>query len=518
MINFRKVVLKKLLAGVLGLSLMFSGLAWGAPQMAAAAAPAALTVTGDGVEKTVQFILAELEALPQATYTYSGYNHWPSLQLFKNMQGPTLKTILAAAGLKDNAVFIRVKMNEQVYSEFTIAQLLDEPRYYFPDGEDEANLGKWPPTRSDSRKSPVETMIALSQEHGKLIYGQCAINEPTCCKNQMLSNLFQGGTLEVLTAPPAKWEAPQADPAPGTVAAGTPVTLQHGDGTPYHALVYYTLDGSEPGYGSSIANISYPTFQPEMNKPVIIDKDVTIKTRTIGMGKLDSETAVYTYKIGTPGSAGANNDSGQVDKAPGAGQAQAAIAPVKGTGFVDIENHPARAEIMALAEKGIINGVTATEFKPEDNITRAQVAILLTAALKIAPDKQSVLSFEDVPAGSWYHDYVVAAVKAGLMTGYSDSTFAPDENVNREQITAMIARALKMKSTPALSAGTAEQIISRFKDKGDISPWAVPDIALAVSLGIASGSPEDAFAPQKPATRAEVAVMVLRMCNSLNLS
>lgn len=514
MAKVRNFALNRLLATVLGLSIIFSCLAVITPQVVFAADPVALTVTGNGVEKTVQFTLAELQALPQATYTYSGYNHWPSLQIFRNMQGPTLKTILKEAGLKNNATFIRFKLSNAVYSEFTKAQLLDEPRYYFSDGEDEENLGKWPPTRSSSKKSRVETMIALNEGNGKLIYGQCAINEPTCCKNQMLSGLCQGGTIEVLTTPLEKWAAPQADPAPAKItAAGTQVTLQHEDGTPYHAIVYYTLDGSEPTYGSNIANISYPNFQPEMNKPVPINKSVIIKCKTIGMGKLDSDLATYTYNTGTP----VSSDTSKEDMLGSQSQANKPAPPVKAAKFADVENHPARDDIMALVEKGIIKGVTATEFKPDDKITRAQVAVLLTTALKIAPDKQSRLSFSDVPVGSWYHDYIAAAVKAGLMSGHSNSIFAPDENVNREQMAVMIARALKVESNATLSDSRVEEIINRFTDKESISPWATADIALVVSKDIASGGTADTFGPQVPATRAQVAVMIRHMCNALNL-
>lgn len=488
MINIRGFRINKLLATVVGLCIIAGLLAVAPLPGAAAAEPVALTVTGDGVEKTVQFTLAELQALPQKTYTYSGYNHWPSLQIFKDMKGPTLKTILDAAGLKDNAAMIRCKLSDDVYSEFTRAQLLDEPRYYFPDGEDEDNLGKWPPTRSERGKVRVETMLALNESNGKIIYGQCALNEPTCCKNQMLGGLCEGGTIEVLTAPPAQWEAPSADFAPGLVAPGTEVTIQHGDGTPYHAIVYYTLDGSGPTYGSNVFNISYPTFQPESNKPIPIDRNMTIKTKTIGMGKLDSEVVTYQYNTESP----------------------AQSKPDHARHFADIKGHWAEDDIYSLSDKGIIDGMTATEFRPEEKITRAQFAKLLITALNIEVKKDAVLPFSDVPAGAWYHDYVAAAVQADLIMGYTGSVFAPDENITREQMAVILSRALKMKS-PAAVDGNAGQVIDKFADKGEISPWAGQEIALAISRGLVSGMSEDTFGPQITATRAQAAAMVLRL-------
>ncbi|TEB08011.1 Endo-1,4-beta-xylanase A precursor [Pelotomaculum schinkii] len=519
MINIRGFRLNKLLAiVVVGLSMVAGLLVVVAPQGAGAAEPVALTVTGDGVEKTVQFTLAELQALPQKTYTYSGYNHWPSLQIFKDMKGPTLKTILDAAGLKDNATMIRCKLSDDVYSEFTKAQLLDEPRYYFPDGEDEDNLGKWPPTRSERGKVPVETMLALNESNGKIIYGQCALNEPTCCKNQMLGGLCEGGTIEVFTAPPAQWEAPSADPAPGHVATGTKVTLQHRDGTPYHAIVYYTLDGSGPAYGSDIFNISYPTFQPELNKPIPINGSMVIKTKTIGMGKLDSEVVTYQYNTGLPAQSGAveentagkpaDADKAGANKLDNAAEDKAAAAPAGD--FADIDGHWARDDIKALVAGGVIDG-TGAAFNPEEKTTRAQFAQWLVRALRIEVKPGVALSFSDVPAGAWYHDDVAAAVKAGLLMGVDDNTFAPDESITREQIAVIITRALKMKITEDLSHSITDQGIDKFTDKEDISPWARQDIALAVSCGIISGMGDGTFAPQATATRAEAAVMVLRL-------
>lgn len=497
MIWFKNLFLKRLPVSLLGLSIILNCLVFSPPQAAAADNQTALTVTGDGVDKTVQFTQAELEALPQAAYTFSGYNHWPSLQIFRDMRGPTLRTILQKAGLKDNATLIRVKLNDDVFSEFTKAQLLDEPRYYFPAGEDEDNLGIWPPVRSEKGKISVETMIALNKDHGKLLYGQCAINEPTCCVNQMLSGLCRGGTIEVLTTPLQQWEAPKPDVAPGPVAAGTKVTIQHRDGTPYHALVYYTLDGSEPGYGSSIANISYPNFQPELNKPIPIDKGLTIKTKTIGMGKLDSEVVAYQYSIGTP-------------EPPVSG-------PTESTRFADMQNHWAKADVEALVAKGIINGVNAAEFRPDANITRAQIAQILTVALKITPDEDKVLAYTDVAAGSWYYSAVKAAAQSGLITGYNDNIFAPDEYVTREQLAAIISRALKTRSEKEMSAGNTEQIMNRFADKEKIAKWAREDVALAVSCGIVNGTKDNMFAPQTYATRAQASVMILRLCRELSL-
>ncbi len=292
--NFKKLLTYLIVAGII-----IGFCAALAPQVSSADEGIVLTVTGNGVNNTVQFTMDELRALPQATYDYSGYNRWPSLQLFKNTTGPTLKTILDTAGLKDNVALIDVIRTGGVCNTYTREDLLDDPRYYFPAGETAGDCTDWPPPdRTEEGKVPVETMIALDLNGGKLMYGQRAPLEPICCKaSELVEGLlsYSGCTLLVTTDTPEQWEAPHAIPAPGIVVSGKEVTLQHQDGTPYCANVCYTLDGSEPTIKSNIFNISYPSFQPELNKPVPINGNVVIKARTIGAGKYDSEVKTFYF-------------------------------------------------------------------------------------------------------------------------------------------------------------------------------------------------------------------------------
>jgi hypothetical protein len=514
MINTGSFILKKLIVSLVGLCVIAGFLSTVALQASSAGEPVVLTVRGDGVEKEVKFTMADLLALPQKTYTYSGYNHWPSLRVFKNMTGPTLKSILDVAGLKDNAslLMFRPAGGRFAHMDFTKAQLLDEPRYYFPDGENPGDCVEWPPKRSEKGKVPVETIIALNDSNGRLCFGQRAPNEPTGGDCVMIQEMLKGGVIEVTTAPLKQWEAPSADPPPGPVAPGTKVTLKKPDGIPDNVMIYYTLDGSEPTYGSYIFNISYPSFRPEeMNKPIPINSNVTIKARIIGFGKLDSEVKTFQYYTSPP--APVNEIVGNtVSEAKDNG-----IDTVKSeqiSHFTDLEKHWAKRVIKDLVEKGVIDG-NGTEFKPKEKITRAQFARWLVRALHIKVEQGAALSFKDVPAGAWYHDDVAAAVKAGLIMGINDNTFAPDENITREQIAVIISRVLKKKSTEDLSHVITEQPIDKFVDQEDISPWARQEIALAVSCGIINGVSEDSFAPKSFTTRAEAASMILRLYERL---
>ncbi len=306
MIRFSGFRLRKILLSLVVFSCIAGFLVMASPQVSSAddaSSGIALTVKGNGVEHEVKFTLADLQALEQKTCKYSGYNRWPSLQVFYSETGPTLRSILDAAGLKDDAVLIRVKSSGGSYADFTREQLLDTPRYYFPDGETPVTgeTPPWPPVyRSEEGKVQVPTILALNTGNGTLRYGQLTPQELTVCGGLMISSVCAGGTIEVTTGPLEQWEAPHPDVEPGSVISGTKVTVQHRDGTPTYAIVYYTLDGSEPTVRSTIFNVSYPEFQPEkMNIPILVDRDITIKAKTIGYGKLDSEVSTFHYTVGS---------------------------------------------------------------------------------------------------------------------------------------------------------------------------------------------------------------------------
>lgn len=145
---------------------------------------------------------------------------------------------------------------------------------------------------------------------------------------------------------------------------------------------------------------------------------------------------------------------------------------------------------------GYIKGYPDGAFRPDSSITRAEFATLLVRAYKlpVAPGKV----FNDT-SDHWSKDFVAAAYAAGIITGYSESSFGPDDPITREQMVMMIVKAEK------IQAATAE--IS-FKDSGEISSWAREALAAAVQHGIVKGYPDGAFRPKGKATRAEAAAII----------
>ncbi|MBP1989835.1 S-layer homology domain-containing protein [Paenibacillus eucommiae] len=184
-------------------------------------------------------------------------------------------------------------------------------------------------------------------------------------------------------------------------------------------------------------------------------------------------------------------------------------------GFVDLEGHWAKADIELLASKGMIEGMDDDHFVPQAKVTRAQFAALISRALNLkTTTKQN--PFTDVTSGSWYELEVNRAYTAGIIQGITESSFAPEKNITREEMAVMIVRASAHISADILGKDSKASI-SAFADSAAISEWAREDIYTSVRLGIINGRAENKFAPQDQATRAEAAVVIKRLLSTLSL-
>ncbi len=153
----------------------------------------------------------------------------------------------------------------------------------------------------------------------------------------------------------------------------------------------------------------------------------------------------------------------------------------------------ARRDVELLASKFIVRGVAGGRFNPGAPVTRAEFAAFLTRALGLtvgrgADGAGARPRFKDVNPGDWFFGEVMAAAGAGLVNGFGDGTFRPGEPVTREQVAAMVARALRQRASGAgLRGREAEEMLARFLDGGEVSAWARRDVAYAVRAGIMSG-------------------------------
>lgn len=171
--------------------------------------------------------------------------------------------------------------------------------------------------------------------------------------------------------------------------------------------------------------------------------------------------------------------------------------------FTDMTSHWAKDDILALYQKGIVAGVTATTFEPDREITRAEFAALMVRALNISAPGE--MTFTDVAEGAWYAESIKIAAYAGLIQGY-EGQFRPEDTITREEMAVVIAKGYQF------LGHTAEKgAINRFTDQSEIAGWARDSVDIAATAGIISGMDDGRFAPGENATRAQASSMIQRL-------
>ncbi|MFD0676438.1 MULTISPECIES: choice-of-anchor I family protein [unclassified Paenibacillus] len=175
--------------------------------------------------------------------------------------------------------------------------------------------------------------------------------------------------------------------------------------------------------------------------------------------------------------------------------------------FQDTAAHWAKADVELLASKLIVQGTSDNQFQPDSNITRAQFTAIIVRSLGL--DDSKAVGFKDISDKDWFKGAVAAAFDAKLLTGYEDGTFRPNQPITREELAVLMNNALRYAK---LSNGSqADQALSMFKDSGSIAGWAKEAVAAIVQAGIANGKSEGNYEGKAQATRAEASVMVKRL-------
>ncbi|MNI29174.1 Endo-1,4-beta-xylanase A precursor [compost metagenome] len=177
--------------------------------------------------------------------------------------------------------------------------------------------------------------------------------------------------------------------------------------------------------------------------------------------------------------------------------------------FSDIQGHWAELQICEAADKGIVEGDSATVFRPQGLVSRVEFAAMLLRTLGISTGRETdKLSFTDsdtIPV--WAQDTIRDAVKSGILEGYPDGTLRPQQTVSRSEMAAMMARAMKW--------DIERTQITAFADDAGIPNWAKGYIHVAFQRGLLEGREGNRFIPNGQATRAEAAVVLLRLWKTL---
>lgn len=165
-------------------------------------------------------------------------------------------------------------------------------------------------------------------------------------------------------------------------------------------------------------------------------------------------------------------------------------------------------DVLFSYEKGLMSGMNAAAFAPYANTTRAQIAVIFYR-MEGSPAVEGENSFADVVRGSgtaWFYDAVTWAQQNGIMGGYSNSSFAPNDPITREQLAAIFYRYAQYKGYDTTQGGMA---IREFDDYESISDYAMGAMAWAVNTGLVKGD-SNLLYPNGTATRAEIAAMLHR--------
>ncbi|MGI6128866.1 MAG: S-layer homology domain-containing protein [bacterium] len=164
----------------------------------------------------------------------------------------------------------------------------------------------------------------------------------------------------------------------------------------------------------------------------------------------------------------------------------------------DIKDHWAKDIIQQLANADVLILDEESNFKPDQAVTRAEFAAMLVKGYQWK--NVELKEFPDT-ADHWANEYIAVAAGRGIVEGYKDGNFGPEELITREQIAAMISRAAKLE-------GPVEG--KEFADADKIADWAQESVQLASGFSILTGLPDGTFQPKANATKAEAAAIVYR--------
>lgn len=178
-------------------------------------------------------------------------------------------------------------------------------------------------------------------------------------------------------------------------------------------------------------------------------------------------------------------------------------------GLTDIQGHWAEGFIKGLVAKGYISGFPDGTFKPEDPITRAQYAAVISRAFEL-PRKQPAANFVDVPQSFWAFPFIQEANQMGFISGFPDNSFRPNQNLTRVQAIVSLIGGM------GLTGGTLD-VLGYYFDRAQIPSYATEKVATATQRQIVVNSPSvRQLNPMRDISRAELVALVYQALVTLN--
>ena len=178
--------------------------------------------------------------------------------------------------------------------------------------------------------------------------------------------------------------------------------------------------------------------------------------------------------------------------------------------FTDVASADWYYDAVAYAyENGLMTGISETLFDPDKTTTRGMIATILYR-LEGEPEAPAC-DFTDVAAGKYYTDAIAWASENNLVNGYGDGTFGPDDNITREQMSALLYRYAEFKGYDLTARGD----LSGYTDAAQISDYAVTAMQWAVAEDLVNGMGDGTLAPQGDSTRAQIATILMRFLENV---
>ena len=172
--------------------------------------------------------------------------------------------------------------------------------------------------------------------------------------------------------------------------------------------------------------------------------------------------------------------------------------------YTDIESSWAAEDINLLADMGIVTGNPDGTFRPDNQITRAEIVTILVRMYDL--DSDNMMIFDDTK-DHWANGYISIAAALGYVNGFDAQHFGPDEQLTREQMAVMVARIAELKEDTSGSNPLS------FSDKDGISSWTLNAVTAVFQNGVISGYPDGTFRPTAEITRAEACHMIVNLMN-----
>ncbi|WP_010248686.1 S-layer homology domain-containing protein [Acetivibrio cellulolyticus] len=316
-------------------------------------------------------------------------------------------------------------------------------------------------------------------------------------------------------------EETRTNPIIGYVKDSTPPILyaRPGGGS-YNSVISITINSSE------IADIYYTTDNSVPNEnstkyvgPIVLNKDTEL--RFMGIDYFGNKSIIYNekYKIRLHGRTNTPYHTLSPSPTPSSSASPTStptVTPVptntiKPTHhgrhpFKDIDGHWAKEDIINLYWKGILAGYEDNSIRPDCEINRAEVVVMILKALGIKPADKVQSGFRDdknIP--EWAKGYITAAKDMNIIKGFDDGRFKPLEKCTREQIAAISIKAFEFKVSGDNKAD--------FADVKDIGEWYLDYVGTASSLGVITGYTDKTFKPKSFTKRAEAIVIINRCLN-----